>query len=94
LRELDVFGIGFRTADFDETAAHGANFKFVVAQHFGGVELSVVPGAFYELDHKYAKALPDCAESGTEGAGGFSFARSGVDNKQTFFFWHGASGSA
>ena len=41
--ELDVCGIRLRAANFDESASHGANFKFVVAKHFGGVEFAIVP---------------------------------------------------
>src|SRR5882762_4484121 len=78
--ELDVRRISFRAADFDEAAAHRANFKFVVAQHFGRVQFAIVPGAFDELHHQDAETLADRAERGAERAGGFAFSRAGVDD--------------
>src|SRR5258707_1459018 len=47
-RELDIFGIGLRAANFHKAATHRTNFKFVIAQHFGGVEFAIVPRTFYE----------------------------------------------
>src|SRR5580698_3633365 len=40
VRHLDVFGIGLGTTDFYEAAAHRPDFEFVVAEHFGGIELA------------------------------------------------------
>src|SRR5271165_6774729 len=89
--ELDVLRIGFRAANFDEAAAHRANFKFVVAQHFGGVEFAIVPGSFDELNHEHAETLTDGAKCGAEGAGGFALAGAGVDDQESFFLGHLAS---
>jgi len=58
-----VFGIGLRAADLYETASHRQNFHLVVAQHFGGVKLPVVPGSLDELYHEHAQALPDGANA-------------------------------
>src|SRR5947209_7487936 len=84
--EFDVFGVGLRAADFDEAAAHRADFKLVVAEEFGGVELAVVPRAFNELNHEDAESLADGAVGGAQGAGGLSFARAGVNDEQSFSF--------
>src|SRR3984885_10465637 len=88
LAEADVLGIGFRAANFHEAAAHGPNFEFVVAQHLRGVELAVVPRAFYELHHKDPQPLSDGAKPGAKRAGGFAFAGAGVDDQLTFTFGH------
>src|SRR5712664_1156547 len=80
LRQLNVRRIGFGAADLDEAAAHGADFKFVVAEHFGGVQLTVVPGTLDELDHQDFEALADGAKGGAERAGGFALARPGVND--------------
>src|SRR3989442_13991176 len=86
--EFDVFGVGLCAADFDEAAAHRADFKLVVAEEFGGVELAVVPRAFNELNHEDAESLADGAEGGAQGAGGLSFARAGINDEQSFSFRH------
>ena len=88
LGELDVFGIGFRAADFDEAAAHRTNFKFVVAQHFGGIEFAVMPRAFDELHHQHAQPLAHGAKGGAQRAGGLALAGPGVNDQQSFFFRH------
>src|SRR6266571_4154532 len=85
---VDVFGVGLRAADFDEAAAHRADFKLVVAEEFGGVELAVVPRAFNELHHEDAEALADSAEGGAQGAGGLAFARAGINDEQSFSLRH------
>src|SRR5258708_15051737 len=89
LRELYVRRIGFGAADFDEAAAHGTDFKFVVAEDFGGVELAVMPGTLDELDHEDIEALAHGAKGGTERASGLALARPGVNDEQSFFFRHG-----
>src|SRR5216684_5419700 len=89
LRQLDVGRIGFGTADFDEAAAHGADFEFIVAEHFGSVELAVMPGTLDELDHEDLEALAHGAKGGTESASGLALARPGVNDEQSFFFRHG-----
>src|SRR6266481_2383598 len=81
LCELDVGRIGFGAADFDEAAAHGADFEFVVTQHFGGVEFAVVPGTLDELDHQHAQALAHGAKGGAERAGSLALARPGVNDE-------------
>src|SRR5260370_11867090 len=91
LRQLDVCRVGFGAADFDEAAAHWADFKLVIAEHFGGVELAVVPRALDELHHQYAQALAHGAERGAECASGLAFARPGVNDEQSFFFCHDES---
>src|SRR6266446_3479373 len=91
LRQLDVSGIGFGTADFHEAAPHGANFEFVIAEHFGSVELTVVPRAFDELHHQDFEALAHGAKRGSKRAGGLAFARAGVNDEESFFFRHDLS---
>src|SRR5882762_7658206 len=88
LRQLDVRRVGFSAADFDEAAAHGANFKFVVTKHLGGVELAIVPGTLDELDHQHSQALAHGAKGGAERAGGLALARSGINDEESFFFRH------
>jgi len=81
--EANVFGIGFRTADFDEAAAHLAENE-IFAEGFGGVELAVVPGAFEELQHEDAHAVADCAQCCAHCGSGLALARAGVDEDQSF----------
>src|SRR5215472_4225420 len=87
--ELDIFGISFGAADFDEAASHRANFEFVVAERFGGVKFAVMPGAFDELNHQDAQTLAYGTERGAQRAGSLAFARPGVNDEQSFFFRHG-----
>src|ERR1700687_3592499 len=89
LRQLDVRGIGFGAADFDEAAAHGTDFKLVVAEHFGGVKLAVMPRTLDELDHKDFEALAHSAKRGAERASGLALAGPGVNDEESFFFRHG-----
>src|SRR5229473_2539357 len=89
LRELDVGRIGFGAADFDEAAAHGTDFKLVVAEHFGGVEFAVMPRTLDELDHQDFEALAHGAKRSAERASGFALARAGVNDQESFFFRHG-----
>ncbi len=91
LRELDVGRISFGAADFYEAASHGADFKLFVAEHFGGVEFAVVPGAFDELHHQHAQALAHGAERSAQRASGLALARPGVNDEESFFFRHDES---
>src|ERR1700688_2834559 len=88
LRQLDIFGIRFGATDLYETAPHGSNFKLVIAQHFGGVQLAVMPGAFDELHHQDAHALAYGAKCRTQRASGLALAGPGINDKQSLFFRH------
>ena len=43
LAKLDVLRVRIGAADFDEAATHGANFEFIVTQHFRGVQFAIMP---------------------------------------------------
>ena len=88
--EANVFGVGFRAADFDEAAAHLAQDE-VFAEGFRRVELAVVPGAFEELEHEDAHAVADRAQRGAHRSRGLALARTGVDEDQTFACFGGIS---
>ena len=93
LDHADVFGIGFRAADFHEAAAHLLQHE-VVAEGLDGVEFAVVPGAFEELQHQHAHAVAHRAQGRAHGGGGLAFAGAGVDEDESASgFVHG-SGSA
>src|SRR5262249_45010858 len=64
-----------------EAASHLLHDEFV-AEGLNGVELSVMPGAFQELQHQHAHPLTDGAEGGSHGGGGFPLAGTGVHNDQ------------
>ena len=81
IRHLDVFGIGFCAADLYEAATHRPDFELVVAEHFGGVEFAVMPRTLDELDHQDAQPLADGAKCGSERAGRFALARTGIDDQ-------------
>src|SRR5437899_639253 len=87
-REPDVCGISLRAANFDESAPHRANFKFVVTKHFGGVEFAIVPRALDKLHHQYAQALAYRAKCRTERTCGFPFARPGINDQESLFLRH------
>src|SRR5260370_25290955 len=91
LREVGASGVVFGTADFHEAAPHGANFEFVIAEHFGGVELTVVPRALDELHHQDFEDLTHGAKRGSKRAGGLALARAGVNDEESFFFPHALS---
>src|SRR5271155_1225812 len=88
LAHANVFWVGFRAADFHETAAHRPDFELVVAQHLGRVEFAIVPGAFDELDHKDPQSLTNSAKRRSERASGFSLARPGVDDQESLALRH------
>src|SRR5258708_3527831 len=79
-------------AGANDVDALGAIFQrfddFIGVEHFGGVELAVVPGTLDELHHQHAQALAHGAKRGTERASGLALARPGVNDQESFFFWH------
>src|ERR1700730_13115192 len=88
IRHLDVFGIGFRTADLHEAAAHRPDLELVVAEHFRSIELAVVPRALDELHHQDAKALPDRAKRSAKRTSRLALAGPGVNDQESLVFRH------
>src|SRR5260370_671787 len=83
LAKADVLGIGLRSANFYETSPHREDFHLVVAQHFGGVKLPVMPGSLDELYHEHAQALTHCAKRRAQRAGRLALPRTGINDEQT-----------
>ena len=60
----------------------------LIAQHFGGVQLAIMPGALDELYHQDLQALPHGAKSRTQRGRGLPLARTRMHDNQPFsFFW-------
>jgi hypothetical protein len=47
-----------------------------------------VPRTFDELHHQDTQALSNGAKSGSERAGRFAFAGAGINDQESFTFWH------
>jgi hypothetical protein len=81
LDQLDIFGVGLGAADFDEAAAHLSENE-VRAKGDHGVQLSVVPGAFQELEHQHAHAVANRTQGSAQSGGGLAFAGAGIDEEK------------
>src|SRR5579885_1434500 len=88
LCQLSVLGVRFRSANLHESAAHGPDFKLVVAEHLRRIQLAVVPRSLDELHHQHAQPLPDRAKRCSERASRLSLARPRINNQQSLLIRH------